>query len=358
MKRKAFAVVGIGLSTFIFLAVFSTALCAQESIKPIVLKCSTNAPRNMPVMLGIEVWGKEIEKSTNGRVKFEFYWAQSLLKAEDALKGTGKGIADVTNIVASYTPADLPLVGIFELGYITSQPDAVARALTDLYEEYPILKNEFERHNVKVMFFVPFPPNIMAFTKPVKTLEDLKGMKIRAVGILNQVVAKLGGTPVAISVAEVYESLNRKVIDGYTGNILSSVLGFKYYEVAPYHLDFGYGNYATFAIVFNRDRWESLPPDIRRIIGEVNSRAIDMYTTLYAKEEPTYVSPLKKAGCSFYTLTGDEFARWKNLIVPWLWNEWVERHKQYGPSKEFFDRYLELVKKYEVKSTYINPFPK
>jgi TRAP-type C4-dicarboxylate transport system substrate-binding protein len=315
------------------------------------------APRNMPVMIGFETWGKEIEKRTNGRVKCEFYWSESLLKTADAFKGTGAGLADVCVDVAAYHPSDTPFATISDLGYITNQVDATARALTSLYDESSLFKNQFERHNVKVMFFVPFPPVIMGSSKPIHKMEDLKGMKIRAIGWLNEVIAKLGGTPVAISVAETYESLSRKVIDGYTGNILSALTGWKLDEVAPYILDYGYGSYTNQIICMNKDRWEGLPPDIRKIIEEVNAKGVDIYAEVFGNEEPRFVAPLKEK-CKFYSLPSSEAARWKDLVVPGIWNSWVERNKPYGPSQEFFNRYVELVKKYEPLSKYVNLFPK
>lgn len=357
-KKLIFRWIGFLAVTLMTLSFAATSAHAQKASKPIVLKCSSNAPRDMTVMLGYEKWGKEIEKRSNGQVKCEFYWAQSLLKAVDSLKGTSAGIADVSVDVAAYHPTDTPFATVGELGYLTSKVDAPAKAMTDLYNEIPAFRDQFERHNVKVMFFEPFVPNIMGFTKQVRTLEDLKGMKIRALGLLNEVVAKLGGTPLAIPIPELYEAVSRGVIEGFTGLGINGIKGFKLHEVAKYYLDPGYGNYTTFTIIFNMDKWNSLPPNIRNIIQEVNDEAIEMFIDLYAKEDMRFVEPVIKAGCDFYTLPSDEVKRWKSRVVPDIWNSWVEKHKKYGPAQEIFDRYMELVKKYEPLSTYSNPFPK
>jgi TRAP-type C4-dicarboxylate transport system substrate-binding protein len=315
-------------------------------------------PRDMPVALGFEVWGKEVEKRTNGRVKCEFYWSQALVKAGDELKATGAGIADVAIETPSYHPSETPFVTIGELGFVTRSPDAVARALMDLLTKFPAFKGQYDRHNTKVVSFVPFPPNIFGSTKPIKTLEDLKGKKIRALGLLNEVFSKLGATPVAIPAPEIYEALSRGVIEGYTGFPLNAVKGFKLHEVAKYYVDFGYGNYLVQEIIFNKDKFNSLPPDIQKIVEEVNGETIGLYMDVYAKEEQHYVTPLKEAGCNFYTFPASESDRLKNLAGPSMWSGWVEKNKKYGPSQEFFDRFMELVKKYEPSSKYVNPFPR
>jgi TRAP-type C4-dicarboxylate transport system substrate-binding protein len=345
----------ICLGFILGLSAFAPASAQQ---KPIVLKASHNAPRNITVAVAYEAWLKEIEKRTNGMVKAEFYWASSLLKVSETVKGTGAGIADVCFDVPGYHPSETPLSTIGELGYVTNHGDTAARALTELYQQYPVFNKEFDRHNLKVMFFVPFPPTIIGFVKPARTLEDLKGRKIRALGLLNDVVAKLGGTPVGIPLNDMYESLSRKVIEGYTGFGLSGVHGFKLDEVCKHYVDFGYGSYNVGIVFMNKDRWNSLPPDVRKVIEEVNVRAIDIYNEVFAKAEAADVAPLKPAGCTFYTLPPDEMNRWKSLVVPGIWNDWIEKQKQAGPSQEFFDRYLQLVKKYEPQSKYVNPFPK
>ena len=348
-----------GIICLVFALVFlSFMVDPARPASPIVLKCASMTPRDMPVALGFEVWGKEIEKRTNGRVKCEFYWSQALVKAGDELRATGAGIADVAIETPSYHPSETPFVTIGELGFVTTKPDAVARALSELLSESPAFREQYERHNAKVVSFVPFPPNILGSTKPVKVLEDLKGKKIRALGLLNEVFAKLGATPVAIPAPEVYEALSRGVIDGYTGFPLNAVKGFKLHEVTKYFIDFGYGNYLVQEIIINKNKLASLPPDIQKIIEEVNRETIDIYMNVYAKEEQHYVTPLKEAGCNFYTFPASESNRLKNLAGPSMWDGWVEKNKKYGPSQEFFNRFMELLKKYEPASKYVNPFPK
>ena len=358
MEKKKWLVLGISGLAWILISFPFMEASAQQTPKPIVLKCAAMAPRDMPVMLGFEAWGKEIEKRTNGRVKCEFYWAQALVKTGDEVKATGSGIADASFDVPAYHPTETPFATIGELGFITSQVDAVPRSLTELFKEFPVFREQYDRHNIKLMSFFPFSPNILGSNKPIKTLDDLKGKKIRALGILNEVFARLGATPVAIPVPEIYESLSRGVVDGFTGFPLTGVKGFKLYEPAKYYLDYRYGNYLVGEILFSKNRLDSLPPDIRQIIEKVSAETVDIYTALYAKEEPGYVTPLKDFGCKFYTLPSDEATKWKNLAGPGMWNSWIEKNKKYGPAQEFFDRFLALVKKHESQSKYVNPFPK
>jgi TRAP-type C4-dicarboxylate transport system substrate-binding protein len=245
---------------------------------------------------------------------------------------------------------------VTQLGYITKAVDAPARAITELYKENEAFREQFADDNIKIMSFVAFSPNIMGSKMPIKKLEDLKGHKIRALGLLNTVVEKLGATPVAIPAPDLYEALNRGVVKGFTGFPLSSVHGFKLEEVTKYFLDYGYGNYLVMMIGFNKDRWNKLPETIKKTIQEVNEESIDLYMETYAKLEPKYVKPLKD-DCQFYVLPREEMKKWKDKVVPDIWNNWIEKNQKYGDAEAFFDKYVDLVEKYEKDSTYKNPFP-
>jgi len=356
-REKELGIVSCWL-VVILLPLFLFVIPGQAASQSINLKVSSVAGRDMPVSLANEAWANEIEKRTNGRVKFEFFWGASLLKPPEQMKGTGAGLVDVSLGMPAYDPSATPLATIGDLGYITSKVDAAARALNDLYEMLPYFKNELEQYNVKVLFFIPFPPTILGSYSPIRSLEDLKGKKIRALGLLNHVINRLGGVPVGIPLPEVYEALSRKVVDGLTSMPLSSVPGYKFHEVAKYYLDFGYGSYAIQYVCINRDKWESLPVDIREIIEEVSARGIDIYVDALVKSEQEYIEPLKTAGCSFYTLPYEEVSRWKNTVVPAIWNDWIEKHKKDGPSKEFFDLFVERVRYHEPRSTYTQSFPR
>jgi TRAP-type C4-dicarboxylate transport system substrate-binding protein len=325
--------------------------------KTIKLRAAAMAPKETAIMQCFNRWCQAVEKETDNKVQIDVYWAASLLKAQDAYEGTGQGLADICMDVPAYHPSLTPFMTVTQLGYITKAIDAPTRAVTKLYKENEIFRKQFTDDNVKIMSFVAFAPNIMASKSPIHSLEDLNGKKIRALGRLNTVVERLGATPVAIPAPDLYEALNRNIVEGFTGFPLSAVHGFKLEEVTEYFLDYGYGNYLVMMIGFNMDKWNKLPQNIKESIKKVNNKSIDMYMKTYAELEPNYVKPLQKAGCDFYVLPQKEMEKWKKQVVPYIWDNWVEENKKYGPAEQFFEKYKMLVKKYEKNSKYKNPFP-
>ena len=351
---KCKLVLTVAICFFVLLLTHSTTFAQSE--QKIKLKAAAMAPKEVANMQCFARWVEEVEKRTNGQVEIDVYWGASLLDAEDAYDGTGKGLADIVMDVPSYHPSKTPFMTVTQLGYMTRKVDAAAKAVNELYKENKIFKKQFEDDNIKIMSFVPFAPNIMGSKEPITKLEDLQGKKIRALGILNDVVAKLGATPVAIPAPELYEALNRGIIEGFTGFPLNSVHGFKLEEVTTNFLDFGYGTYLVMMIGFNMDKWEALPDDVKKTIKDVNKDSIDMFMETYAKLEPKNIEPLKDVS-NFHVLSDEEMQRWKAKIVPEMWKNWIEKNKKYGPSEKFFNKYKKLVNKYEKESTYKNPFP-
>jgi TRAP-type C4-dicarboxylate transport system substrate-binding protein len=132
-----------------------------------------------------------------------------------------------------------------------------------------------ELDDVKVMFFHGTGPTIFHTKKPVRTLEDLKGMKIRTTGLGAKIVAALGATPVAMPMGDTYDALSKGVVEGSTAPI-ASLEGFKWGEVVKYTTEnFGSAYTTIFFVVMNKKTWNSVTPDNQKIIEQVNEEWIE-----------------------------------------------------------------------------------
>ena len=288
----------------------------------------------------------------------EYYFAGSLTKADAILPGVSKGIAHMGKPAAAYYPSQLPLTHGAEMPYICNDPWVAAKAFMELYNTYPAVKEEYDKQKVKVLYAHGVPGTVLGFIKkPVKTLDDLKGLKIRALGTINQVIAKLGATPVAISIGEVYGAMERGIMDGYCGVPLFVAGLQKYYEVAPYLTNPGIGTYVIVPVVFNLDKWNSLPADIRKIMEDLSQETIALEAKWQMEIDNNLAAQWVKGGGTIYRLPAEERARWKAQVKPeTIWGEWIkELEKKKLPAKQFLDQFVDLVKKYEAQSLYSWP---
>ena len=120
-----------------------------------------------------------------------------------------------------------------------------------------------------LMFSTSPPAVLQTLSKPIRTLEELKGMKIRGTGRIGGLVKALGATPMPMEMVDLYESLRRNVIDGNLGP-MEQLKGFKIGEFIKYTTaSWKVGVSYTFYIVMNRSKWNALPADIKKIFQDL-----------------------------------------------------------------------------------------
>jgi len=356
MKRLK---ISMGIS-LVLIVVALPLLCsgAEKAVaKPIVLKFATYFPEVNTLAQFNVWWAKEIEKRTGGRVTFEYYWAGSLVKAPDLPTATARGICDVALMATGYTRAKFPITGTYEAVYITEKPDAACAAMSELLETQKVFRTEWESNNLRLLFFDMLGPNIYGFRKKVATLEELRGLKIRTAGRMTDITKRLGATAVSMSSAEIYEAMDRGLLDGYTNTSLASAATRSFPEVAPYMLDPGMGNYSCIETAMNLRTWNNLPSDIKNIIAQVSKEVLGKSVEIMMADEDRVMQKMHTDWkATLYVLSPEEAERWKALVVPTYDGFIGELEKKGLPGKAVFDSYKALAKKYEKESVYTSTY--
>jgi len=337
MKRTAFYC----LATVLALG-WATVGFTQRSAAPIEIRYSTYLPPHHHLVRNVyNRWAQEVGKRTGGRVKVTVYPSGALGKTPDHYDMAAKGIADVSSTIVGFTPGRHPLNSVLELAFYGDH-DKGTRAVNEIF--WRDLYQEFT--DVKVLF-VWNPPQDIGSNKPIRTLEDLAGLKIRATGTMQlKMLRALGGTAVGMPITAVYSSMERGVVDGFMLTI-NSWPGYKLNEVTKYGLKVGMSCPEN-VTVMNLKTWNRLPPDIQKIIEKVNADAVDWVINSYNGEQETTAALLKKAGIQVHTLPPAELARWKQRARP-LWDEWLADMKAKGlPGQKVRDDFVQILKKYDL----------
>jgi len=211
----------------------------------------------------MERWKTEVEKRTAGKVAVQTFPGGTLLPAKNIFDGVITGTADIGNFAMSYQP------GRFLISEAVDQPvgfasaKAASLALYDLIEKYNA--KEFEKVKIITLFTCP-PANIMTI-KPVKSLKDLKGLELRVGGTQADIIKNLGGIPVAMPQSDTPEALQKGTVKGH----VSSMEVLKDFNYAAYTPNATITNLwvVTFAVVMNKDKWNSLPADVKKVIDDM-----------------------------------------------------------------------------------------
>lgn len=346
------------LLSILIIAALLVPACAPAAPKVTTLKLSSYLPETGTEGLMGKWWGSELETRSNGRVKVEYYFSQALVKTMDTLPAVTKGIADVQFFAPGYFPTQLPLTGGLDLIYQTESNWIQSECFNEMAETYPPFQKMLKDNNIKVMSCMGASEVVAGSTKPLRTLEDLQGLKMRAMGLMNKAIEILGATPVAMPLPEVYEALERGTLDAFTGVPYHLTVAFKLCEVTKYIVDPGIGAYATGGYFMNLDTWNELSDDIKEIINEINQEFPDVSAEIGNEVLQKTTETLLAAGNDIYSLPPDEIARWKAKLVPRIYDDWTGDMEAKGlPGRELLDKYHELIKKYEPYDKYISPYP-
>lgn len=270
-------------------------------------------------------WAEQVEERTDGRVTVEFFHSGALLDAGDTLPGIGDGRAEMGHVAHFYHPGELPLSTVSELPFLVANPQVQARTFNQLYAENEDFRAEWEAMGVHVMHFNPSGVIILGSTDPIEGPDDLDGRQVRAVGYAATALDAVGANPQALEAPEIYESLQRGLIDAYSSFPFEVITAFQLQEVAPYVADPGLGNYLLTAAPISLSVWESMPADIQQTLTEVSDELMDEAVwDIYAEVEDDVCDAIADAGGQATVFSDDDVDAWQDLLGPDVIDGWLD----------------------------------
>ena len=264
MKRTSaviFAVLVFMLSSF---GSFGQAIASDEVF---VLKLDHSDSVASTSTAGLRIWADEIEKASNGRLQIEFYYSSTLGSPLDAYTNLLTGVSDIAWVATLIFSGTWPL---YEGGVIPMLGAAnnISAGIANwrMFEENEQLQAGFSNAKVLTLFTNECFIIISNGLDPSK-LENYNGIRGRTSGsVQSDFVHKLGGSPMSIPVGEVYEAYNKRIVDfvfwNYSGTVAFGLLPDTNYLMTDVV------GYAPMAILMNKQKYESLPDDLKKIIDD------------------------------------------------------------------------------------------
>jgi len=332
--------------SFFFLAVFLIAgFAATGADAEIKLTYANFPPAQTFPCVQMERWAKEVEKRTNGQVKIQTFPGGTLLPAKNIFEGIISGTADIGNFAMSYQPGRFPLSEAIDLPLGFTSARAASLALYDLIEKYR--PKEFEK--VKIITLFTCPPNDLMTSKPIRSLTDLKGMELRVSGTGAEVIKRLGGVPVAMPMSDTPEAIQKGIVKGIVSS-LETLQDFNYAAYCPFATEANLC-VVSFAVVMNREKWESLPADVKKAIDGLRREQAEWtgnYVDNHVKEALAWAKV--KYNHQVFQLPAKDQGEIKRLMQPMI-EDYVTRVSAQGiPGKQVVDDLQGLKKKYEKQS--------
>jgi TRAP-type transport system periplasmic protein len=313
--RKIFACI---FAVFLSMSLYVNTCVAVDKVT--VLEWSMFVPAQSPGSLLLIECVKNLEKATNGRIKVNIHFGGTLTPPTQTFDSTVKGIADIGSASTGMTPGRFPLLEVMDLPWGTRYAQTAAVLARDLVNHFR--PKEFEK--VKVVELDGNAPMLIHTNKPVRSLEDLKGMKLRVPGGLSiNIVKALGAIPLVIPAGETYDALKKGVVDGIVaGN--SALDLFKFGEVTKYTtLNYRTGIGGSGYTVMNLDKWNSLSEEDKKIFDRWSADYIDKLAKLFDRMDADARTLCEQKGHQFIQLSESEEDRWAAKIAP-LYDDYVK----------------------------------
>lgn len=318
-----------------FLAVFlivllggMVLLSGLADAKVIKLRYAFFAPAHTFPGVQMERWAREVEKRTDGKVKVETYPGGTLLGAKNMFDGVIAGTADIGCFCPSYHPGRFPLLEAVDQPVGWPNTKVASLGLFDLYKKWQPKSLE----KVKVITMFTCGPTHLMMKVPIRRLADLEGVEIRAAGTLARALGLLGATPVAMPMSDVPEALQKGVVKGLLSS-LEVMKDFKFAEYCRYVTYLGL-QVVSFAVVMNKDTWNSLPADVQKVIDDL-AREQALWTGQMEDERCNSAIEWSKKtyNVEFIKLPPEDMAKAKELVKPMI-DEYIKRAKAAGVPAE------------------------
>jgi TRAP-type C4-dicarboxylate transport system substrate-binding protein len=250
-----------------------TGAGTEEEIPEMTLRFATAFGPTVTSTVVIMKFEELVTEKTGGNVTFDNYIGGALLGVTNTMHGIRDGVADMGFDVVFDRGAQ-PLLNACARGSlnVTGDINAPVLAIHDIYNHSESLRKEFESNNVFPMFFNCSEPSIMWSKKPITSIDQIKGLRIRAPESMGFAFDLMGASVAALPPGEIYEALQRNTLDA-TLQPFNLGASLKYQEVAPYITDIGFGPGNTMPFLCNLDKWNSFPQKLRDILLECGKLA-------------------------------------------------------------------------------------
>lgn len=290
---------------------------AQET----TLRLHTFLPPVAASFKAVKKWAQKVEKDSGGSVKIKMFPSMQLGgKASELYDQARKGFVDLTWTLPGYTTGRFPRTEVFELPFVAGvSAMAGSQAVMEIYDKW-LADDYADSHPIVVHAAGPF-----AFHshKPIRTLADMKGMKIRSssrpVGDILEVV---GATPVGIPGLKMAETYQRNVVDSvYTA--WSIALPTKIVKMSKFHTE-AYMNQPVLLLTMNKDSYGKLNAAQKRAFdGNSGMAQARVFGVDWVKADIPGQKVAKKQGNEISILSAADRATWKKLSQPVI-DQWIK----------------------------------
>ncbi len=268
----------------------------------------------------LETFAEKVKEVTKGEVLISVKAGGQLgIKGPESLRAARDGIVPLIDMSLPQQVGDEPVLGFDALPYLADNFDELKLAQSLVMADY---EKVFAKHNQKLLYMVPWP-NIYIFSKkPVKTLADLKGQKMRTFDKNStDLMTKLGMTPVQLVIADVVPALASGGLDA-TSTSAGTAAAQKYWEFTKFAYQTNHG-WTTNGLVVNLDAWKKLKPEHQAAIEKLAKELQPQFWDIAKAEDAKASALLRQNGMTVEMADPAMITEMRKVAIP-LWDDFAK----------------------------------
>ena len=299
------------------------AALAQEELK----LATFVPPTHIQMHKVIIPWSQELPNATGNKLTVRIFPSMQLGgKPPELYRQMVQGISDICFTLPGYTSNDFPMMALTELPGMAESGADGTRKLWANFDRF--LAREYQDARV-LMLWNSDTASIMSKSKPVRSLDDMRGLKIRTPSAAQSAqLETLGAIPIDMPANQIYNSLDRGVVDAAMIP-MSAAVDFKLIEVARYFTINAPLGRSPFLVAMNRARYDKLAPDLKKAIDDSTGLKLSLKGADTYDEQNNAALAAARKDREVITLSAQERQRWVDAFKP-LINRKVEEAEKAG----------------------------
>jgi TRAP-type C4-dicarboxylate transport system substrate-binding protein len=290
-----------------------------------------------------------VEKLTNGRFKIEYHVGQSLVPLKEQPEAVKAGICQSSIYVPNYMWGKLPLMDGLTYPFVlpgkgTRQGTLDVFKLTEMYYTHPEVTKELDRWDSMLIFPTAITQQHLIGNKPVRTVADLNGVKIRAVGPMGQLFKEFGAASVFVPLPEFYSSVQTGLVDLFCNDFYIFLI-YKIIEVSKYAIDDMFMGAGMDPFVVKKSAFNALPKDIQKAMLEARKGAVEWVANFYHDYNSKARAECEKK-LEMIHFPPEERAKMVKVAKETVWESWITKTEKRGlPARKMLEWIMGEAKK-------------
>ena len=305
----------------------------------------------------VSLWGKRraftehverlaelLKEKTNGEFTLNISYG-GLSKNKENLDGISIGAFEMAQFCAGYHRDKNPTITVLELPFLGVNTLEEEVAVSTAVYNNPAVQADLGRWNAKLLMPSPMPQyNLVGTGEPPRTLEDFKGMRVRATGGIGEAFKAVGAVPTSVTATEAYNAMESGVVDT-VAFAQHAHLAFRTIDIADWWTENLNPGTVNCPVVVNIDAYNALSDKEREALDSSVDEALDYYLENYGKLLDKWDTILDEKKVKKVRISDEELAKFRAVAAP-VRDQWIKDMTAQGiPAQELYDLVQDTLKK-------------